>query len=53
MTNKELSKAIRNDIRKLGYTNRQVSVKVSDCGYSTSVHITIKDATVNINNIRV
>lgn len=51
MTNKELSQAIRNDIKKIGYTSRQISVKVRDCGYSTSVHITIKDATINIHDI--
>lgn len=49
MTNKELGAAIRANIKKATSVNaRQVSVKVSDSGYSTVVHVTVKDAAVNL-----
>lgn len=43
---------IRNEIKKAGYTSRQVNVRKKDCGYSESIHITIKDANININIIK-
>ena len=39
MTNRELGNAIRKKIKALGYTSRDVSVRVSDAGYETAVHI--------------
>ena len=43
MNNKERSAAIRAEIKKLGYNSRQVSVRSSNCGYSDSTRIEIKD----------
>lgn len=42
MTNRELGNAIRKKIKALGYTSKDVSVRVSDAGYETAVHIYIK-----------
>lgn len=47
MTNKELSQAIRNELKAHGITSRMVSVRVSDAGYSTAANLTIKTASVN------
>lgn len=47
MTNRELGNAIRKKIKALGYTSRDVSVRVSDAGYETAVHIYIKNMAVN------
>ena len=41
MTNKELGNAIRATLKKEGYAPRDFSVRVRDCGYSTSAHVTI------------
>lgn len=47
MTNRERSIAIRNDLKKLGYTSRQISVRSGDCGYSDYSRITIKDVSIS------
>lgn len=47
MTNRELGNAIRKKIKALGYTSKDVSVRVSDAGYETAVHIYIKNMAVN------
>lgn len=52
MTNKELGAFIRGELKKVGITSRQVSVRVRDCGYSTSVDCTIKDLSVNFNMVK-
>lgn len=51
MTNKERSTAIRNELKKLGYNSRQVSVKSGYCGYSDYSHITIKDLSVDFQKV--
>lgn len=47
MTNKELSQTIRNDLKAAGYTNKDIGVRVKDCGYSTSAHVTVKNPNIN------
>ena len=43
MTNRELSQAIRKDLKEHGITSKDVSVRVRDALYDTSVNITIKN----------
>lgn len=47
MTASEKAKSIRSELKKAGFTSRQVSVKHRYCGYSSSYHITIKDGNVS------
>lgn len=47
MTNKELGAYIRGKFKEKGYNSKKVSVSVKDCGYSTSIHCTIKDLSIN------
>lgn len=47
MTSTEKAKAIRAALKEAGITSKQVSVKHRYCGYSSSYHITIKDANVS------
>lgn len=47
MTNKELSQTIRNDLKAAGYTNKDIGVRVKDCGYSTSAYVTVKNPNIN------
>ena len=51
MSNKELGSFIRGELKKIGITSRQVSVRVSDCGYSTSVDCTVKDLSISIKKV--
>lgn len=51
MTNKERSKAIREEIKKLGYNTKQVSVRSRYCGYSDATDITVKDLNCDIKAI--
>lgn len=43
MTNRELSQVIRKDLKEYGITSKDVSVRVRDALYDTSVNITIKN----------
>ena len=43
MTNMELGSAIRATLKSEGYAPRDFSVRVRDCGYSTSANVTIKN----------
>ena len=52
MTNKELGAFIRAELKKVGFTSRMVSTRVSDCGYSTSVDCYIKDLSVDFDTVR-
>ena len=51
MTNKELGGAIRATLKKEGYAPRDFSVRVRDCGYSTSAHVTIKNPEIRCANV--
>jgi hypothetical protein len=46
LSNKELSKAIQNDLKAAGVPRAAYSIRVQDCGYSVSVRINIKDLSV-------
>lgn len=47
MTNKEMSRTIREELKKAGIPKSAYSIRVRDCGYSTSVDVRIKDLSVN------
>ena len=51
-SNKERSKAIKEELKKLGITSKQVSVRSGNCGYSDSSYITIKDVSVRIGAVK-
>lgn len=51
MTNKELGTAIRADLKKAGYNSRDISVRVSDAGYSTRVNVKIKTPAVYLRDV--
>jgi len=51
MTNKELGAAIRADLKKSGYNTRDISVRVRDAGYSTSVYVKIKTPAVYLRDV--
>ena len=42
MTIKEKATALRDELKKLGYNNRKISIKSGYCGYSDYIDITIK-----------
>jgi len=48
MNLKEKVKKIKEELKKLGYTNRKISVRSSSC----SIKCIIKDLTININDIK-
>lgn len=43
---KEIAKKIREDIKKLGYTAKQISVRTDGAGYSDAIRIKIKDVAI-------
>lgn len=47
MTHKELGLEIRNILKLAGIKRTDVSVKVSDAGYSTAIHIKIKNPEIS------
>ena len=47
MTNKELNSQIKKELKNAGYNTRDFKVSVKDCGYSTSIHVTIKNPEIN------
>ena len=51
MTNKELSQAIRKDLKNNGFTSKDISVRVRDSLYDTSVKVTIKNPFIKISDI--
>lgn len=48
MTNKELSQTIRKELKAAGFTSKDVSVRVRDSLYDTSVRITVKNPLVKL-----
>ena len=42
MTIKEKATALRDELKKLGYNNRKISIKSGYCSYSDYIDITIK-----------
>lgn len=51
MKNRDLSQAIRKDLKGHGFTSKDVSVRVRDALYDTSVNITIKNPLVRESDI--
>lgn len=52
MTNKERSKAIREELKKAGYKTSDFSIRSYDCGYSDASRIYIKNLTIDVSKIR-
>lgn len=53
MTNRELGNEIRETLKRAGYNVRDnFSVRVTDAGYSTTVHVTIKNPAVDPEPVR-
>ena len=52
MTNRELGAKIRAELKAAGIPARAVSVRVKDAGYSTSVHVSIKDINVSLEKVK-
>lgn len=51
MKNKELSQAIRKELKSAGFTTKDYSIRVRDSLYDTSVRITIKNPLIKISEI--
>ncbi|MBQ9211056.1 MAG: hypothetical protein IJ153_05610 [Clostridia bacterium] len=51
MTNKELSAAIRDDLKKAGIPKSAYSIRVQWAGYERSITIKVKDISVNIDRV--
>lgn len=47
MTSEEKAKAIRAELKKAGFSSRQISVRLISCGYSSAFRITIKDGNIS------
>lgn len=47
MTNREMNTSIKNQLKETGYNIKDFSVSVKDCGYSTSIKVTIKSPYIN------
>lgn len=47
MTNREMNASIKNELKLAGYNLKDFSVSVKDCGYSTSIKVTVKNPYVN------
>ena len=52
MTTKELAVQIRDDLKQKGYNSRKVGVRFEFCGYSSVVILTVKDDTLDIEQVR-
>lgn len=51
MTNKELSQTIRKALKEARFTTKDVSVRVKDSMYNTSVRITVKNPLVRLSDV--
>ncbi|WP_276934256.1 hypothetical protein [Dielma fastidiosa] len=51
MTNKELSLQIRSELKAAGYKRNDISLRVTDAGYSTSIRVRIKNPKISSKEI--
>ncbi len=51
LSNKELSRAIQNDLKAAGVPRRAYSIRVRNAGYSTAITIEIKDISIRIEKV--
>lgn len=51
MTTKELSQTIRKELKAAGFTSKDVSIRVRDSLYDTSVRITVKNPLVKLSEV--
>lgn len=51
LSNKELSKAIQNDLKSAGVPRAAYSIRVSDAGYSTAIDIKVKDLSIRLEKV--
>jgi hypothetical protein len=52
MTTKELTATIRDVLKQRGYNSRKIGVRFEFCGYSSVVILTVKDYTLDIEQVR-
>ncbi|MCR0262480.1 hypothetical protein MKC73_01020 [[Clostridium] innocuum] len=52
MTNREINLSIKKELQEHGISPRKVSVKISDHGFSSSIHVKIKDPHINRSEVR-
>lgn len=52
MTTKELAVKIREDLKQRGYNSRKIGVRYEFCGYSSVIHVTVKDDNIDIEEVR-
>lgn len=51
LSNKELSKAIQNDLKAAGVKKSAYSIRVKNAGYSTSITIELKDISIRLEKV--
>ena len=51
LSNKELSKAIQNDLKAAGVPRAAYSIRVKNAGYSTSITIELKDLSIRLEKV--
>lgn len=52
MTDKELRKQIKSELKPAGYNAREISVSVKYAGYDTVIRVTIKNPYINANTVK-
>ena len=52
MTTKDIAARIREDLKQRGYNSRKIGVKFDFCGYSSVIVLTVKDDTLDLDNVR-
>ena len=52
MTTKELAVKIREDLKQRGYNSRKIGVRYEFCGYSSVIHVMVKDDNIDIEEVR-
>lgn len=52
MTDKELRKQIKSELKTAGYNAREISVSVKCAGYDTAIRVTIKNPYINADTVK-
>lgn len=52
MTTKELAVKIRDELKQRGYNSRKIGVRYEFCGYSSVIHVAVKDENIDIEEVR-
>ena len=48
----DVANEIRKELKKNGYSSREISVRKRHAGYSSAINVTIKDLTINLKDIK-